>query len=133
MGAVIPRVKPVLHYITHTEDSRKPDCFERVTSEHVQTDEIPASYPEISLVSHRARCRGNHHQFPTPASPAAAQRGSPAEEGRARAGPAPPEARGGSAPSREAIPFPSPRAEHPGAARCRTRRGQPRAPARADV
>ena len=62
---VIPRVKPILHYITHTCSCRTPAHSERVTGGHVQTGEIPAGCGEIALASHRARWRGRHHPFST--------------------------------------------------------------------
>ena len=56
--------KPVLHYITHTEDGRKQSRFEGVRTEHVQTDEIPANYPEISLILARPECARNARESP---------------------------------------------------------------------
>ena len=56
--------KPILHYITHTESSRKHAHFERVRTEHVRNGEIPASYPEIARSWHSARYGGRHHPFP---------------------------------------------------------------------
>ena len=86
--------KPVLHYITHTEDSRERLPLEGVRCEHVRNGEIPAGCREISLASHRARCGGRHHPFPNSRQSRCCAAGHPAEEGRARAGPAPLEARG---------------------------------------
>lgn len=56
--------KPVLHYITHTCSCRTPAHSERVTGGHVQSEEIPANYPEISLVLARPECARNARESP---------------------------------------------------------------------
>ena len=76
--------KPVLHYITHTEDSRERLPLEGVRCEHVRNGEIPAGCREISLASHRARCGGRHHPFPNSRQSRCCAAGPQAEEGRAR-------------------------------------------------
>ena len=119
--------KPVLHYITHTYSCRTPARSERVTGGHVQTDEIPASTGRSPQPRAHSECARNARESPPifhiPASPAAAQRGISAAEGRARvrsgatggAGDAQP-------PSRERdIPFPSCPKSSP-----RARGGRPR-------
>ena len=81
--------KPILHYITHTEDSLEQPRLEGARTGHVRNGEIPASYPEISRIPATPRtcteCAGITTQFPTSRMPAAPQRGM-LGRGRSRPG-----------------------------------------------
>lgn len=129
--------KPVLHYITHTYSCRTPAHSERVTGGHVQSEEIPANYPEISLVLARPECARNAREssthFPESRQSRCCAAGQ-SSRGRSRPGKVRRHWRRGGrlSPRPETRGFPtapirSPRAEHPGAARAALRT------ARADV